>query len=351
MWGIALLVGSAFAQDGDATIADAHRWTGPRGCASGSLQSRARPVVRDVVEAWTLDEGQVRCPPVLWDGVGYVVVGIGAEATLIAFDVRTGDVRARRGLPEFARHGALVVWDNLVIAQTRAGVAGYRLIERTLREQWTFAGVGEPAVHDNEVYCTQGSDRLVRLRPGAAEPVWAAKLVGKAMGAPAVAGKFVFIATQRPPFQVEVFRRVDGAKAGMLMLSRSAHGRSYSTVSIVRDRMYVEVPAVRSSREYRLARFKEKGGRITLVGDVIEGRFDVPPAATSKGAVCRWSGRSREREWRLVGDTKAWLLASEREQGGLFRDAVAPTVLGDVVYFGSWAMDLVTREILWRLPI
>ena len=45
------------------------------------------------------------------------------------------------------------------------------------------------------------------------------------------------------------------------------------------------------------------------------------------------------------------VLARKQWTPDLFQDMVAPTVLGDVAYFGTWAADVVTGEVLWRLPI
>ena len=58
--------------------------------------------------------------------------------------------------------------------------------------------------------------------------------------------------------------------------------------------------------------------------------------------------------WALLGDDKRYrFLATPKDNPDLFRPAVrvAPTALGDIVYFGTWAADIRTRHVLWRLPV
>ena len=59
---------------------------------------------------------------------------------------------------------------------------------------------------------------------------------------------------------------------------------------------------------------------------------------------------ARELRWARYRERKFYELTRVSAQPDLFRDRVSPTVLGDIVYFGSWAMDIETKEILWRLP-
>ena len=84
--------------------------------------------------------------------------------------------------------------------------------------------------------------------------------------------------------------------------------------------------------------------------------YQTPPALHARGALILAGGSrffpalQRNLEWVQYRDGKYYLLTEQKLQPDLFVDRVTPTVLGDIVYFGSWAMDLETREILWRLP-
>jgi len=51
--------------------------------------------------------------------------------------------------------------------------------------------------------------------------------------------------------------------------------------------------------------------------------------------------------WRAQGGA---MLANDAAQPDFFRQRIAPTVLGDVAYFGTWAADIKTLDVLWRLP-
>ena len=55
--------------------------------------------------------------------------------------------------------------------------------------------------------------------------------------------------------------------------------------------------------------------------------------------------------WLLWQGESGRVLAHREYTPGLFTHPVAPTVLGDVVYFGAWAADIETGEVLWRLPL
>ena len=59
----------------------------------------------------------------------------------------------------------------------------------------------------------------------------------------------------------------------------------------------------------------------------------------------------REDEWQWWKGNGGRVIAQRRYSPDLFKDLVPPTVLGNVVYFGTWAADIQTNEILWRLPL
>ena len=79
------------------------------------------------------------------------------------------------------------------------------------------------------------------------------------------------------------------------------------------------------------------------------GQYDLAPAQSRLGVVA-CAVKAGRRGWRLHRDGLFYALTDEATQPDLFADRVPPAVLGDILYFGSWAMDLGTSEILWRLP-
>jgi hypothetical protein len=88
---------------------------------------------------------------------------------------------------------------------------------------------------------------------------------------------------------------------------------------------------------------------VALGGEVGLWSYEVPPAHHPGGTVVL-SRVENELRWARYRERKFYELTRVSAQPDLFKDRVSPTVLGDVVYFGSWAMDIETREILWRLP-
>jgi hypothetical protein len=60
---------------------------------------------------------------------------------------------------------------------------------------------------------------------------------------------------------------------------------------------------------------------------------------------------SAEDEWLWWRGARSDVLATRGWTADLFERVLPPTVLGDVVYFGTWAADAATGEILWRLPV
>jgi hypothetical protein len=75
--------------------------------------------------------------------------------------------------------------------------------------------------------------------------------------------------------------------------------------------------------------------------------FATWPAACRDGVLTMDEG-TRWMWWQKKGGL---VLAEKKQTPDLFTDKVAPTVLGDVAYFGTWAADIVTGEVLWRLPV
>jgi len=365
----------------DAAVAAAARWVGPGGCASGSYRSRALPVVTEVEEAWRLDFDAVEAPPVHWDGTGYVVARIDGKPCLVAFDLSTGRELAREKLRGFVKESGLLVWDHLVLVQPEEKqLSGYRLKGRRLGIDWVLrgrSGLGPPrlpVVHDNEVYCYFG-ESLARIRPGSSMPTWTAS-VGEHVGRPAVHGPFVYVASFGDPWPAEipgragtvlvsdlylqVFRRSDGELIFRDKVCQSFYAEDHEPapeVTVAGGTVFVgsQWPflAADGKATHVIIPLRRSSGPMGIDGRPGLWTCEVPPAHHPRlGTLLLSSGRnSLYREWSTSREGRIYSIAREAEQPDCFRDRVTPTVLGDVVYFGSWAADLRTREIFWRLPV
>lgn len=368
---------AAAAGEPDAGVAEAARWVEARGCASGSYRSLAAPVVTEVERAWSLEADAVGSVPVHWDGRAYVVVRREGRWRLLGLDLRTGEELASIALKDFVIDSGLFVWDNVALLQPAEDqINGYVLEGRTFRLWWIYRGrrvdgewlyPSRPVVHDNEVYCFLG-DRLARLRPGAGFPAWVADRTGMQRwhSRPSVSGPYVFVATlgdsarestrgnSISTLRLEVYRRRDGERVADRPVCQAAKGEDHPeiTVTVAGDLLcigsswplpstagwssHVMLPTAVAERDLR-------------EGELALSSYNRLPALSRQGLVVAY-GAPGGQEWRLYRDHTFWTLAFEKDQPDLFRDRVPPTVLGDVLYFGSWALDLETREILWRLP-
>lgn len=375
-----LLVALAAAEpEPDAAVAEAARWVEPRGCASGSFRSRALPVVTEVEEAWQLEFEAIETPPVHWDGIGYVVARAGGKPHLVAFDLATGKERARVLLRGFLAGSPLLVWDHLVLLQPDADqITGYRLAGRTLEVSWVFRGgaagrPSQPVIHDNEIYCFLGSD-LVRIRPGSSYPAWTVP-VPPGTGRPAIYGPFLFLAAFDEPFRAEgatdpvadltltVRRRSDGRPVLSRKICQAyARGGGFNPeleLMVGGTSLYVgsnsnwPLIAADGTATHCIVPLRVGPDAVSVVGEAGAWTCRVPPAhQPGHGALLLSPGKGGgDLEWCVSEAGKIYHIAAEAEQPDFFRDRVTPTVLGEVVYFGSWAADMETGEILWRLPV
>jgi len=391
-WLLALLLAAApgIAEEADGAVAPAARWTGPRGPASGSYRSHALPVATEVEEAWRLELDRIAAPPVHWDGVGYLAGEREGKKVLLAFDLGTGRELAHATLKGFLERPGLQVWDDMVFLQTERGqILGYRRSGSSLRPVWIFRGRADggvhslpddPVVHENEVYCRYGPSGggLARLRPGSYFPVWEAHLGhhsgGGVLSAPAVRGQFVFAAwVDRDGFQTDdpsargrfvtqvtlfVLRRSNGSvvatepvcQAFVESLNPDPQITVTDTSVFIRSRWPLSSTAGDASY-VRLGWGETRAGGILFPERPGLWNCRLPPADHPRlGAIVLADAKDGSAEWRLYRSEGLALMTAEKEQPDLFRDGVPPAILGDVCYFGSWAADLETREILWRLP-
>jgi outer membrane protein assembly factor BamB len=369
-----LAVAAAAAPDSepDAAVAEPARWVEPRGCASGSFRSRALPVVTEIEEAWQLSFESVDAPPVHWDGIGYVVARAGGKPHLVAFDLATGKERARVVIRGFLRGSPLLVWDHLAMLQPdEEQITGYRLSGKRLEVAWTYRGRTDarprlPVVHDNEIYCLLG-DSLARIRPGASSPSWT-KYKPEA-GALAVYGGHVFVASFGDPWEAQtgqqisdlslsVFRRSDGGEVRSAQVCQAVHDSIPPKLSLMvsDSQIYVGAEwrflAEDGYASHAIVPVSSAGDAFTL-GRPGMWTCRVPPSHHPKEGTLLLSTprKGRGLEWCADRGGRIYKLAAETEQPECFKDMVSPTVLGAVVYFGSWAADVDTGEILWRLPV
>jgi len=361
-----ILACSVASADPDGFVAEPARWCGPNGPAGHTRRSRAMPVVRDVAEAWSVKmPGEVVCPPVTWDGKAYLLCTARRGHWLVAVDVSRGELVAKKMLVKAPR-APIHVWGGIVcLAHTEDEIAGYKRVGRTFVKRWEYgrgpSGVEEfrpegMVVWENEIYVVSRGD-LIRVAPGHRQPVWSATS-GILTGTPAVCGDRVLVvgrAKSRGSYAVHLyaFKRRRGARVTKTLMGWYGGGpRGSAGVTVGRDLLLARSPRAIKLQGGKSARFAFV--RCSLSGDDVRigratGFMDLEgiPAAYKDGLI------ARERdEWQWWHGDKGALLAKREWTPDLFEGSgVPPTVLGPVVYFGTWAADAETGEVLWRLPI
>lgn len=358
VWG-ALLAAIASAEP-DGAEAEPARWTGPNGPPSNSRRSRALPVTRDVVAAWTLAlPGEAVAPPVTWDGIAYVACASGDGVALVAVDVAKGTLVAKKLLPGAPR-APIHVWGGVVYVFTRGNqVSGMKPSGNTFVEKWKVALAGDAGfeasmtVFENEMYVVS-SQGLVRASPGFKEPIWQAP--GRTYGPPAIYGDSVLaVAMDRQdiPNLVSYDRRT-GQEQGKAQLGMPASaGQRAAPVDITAgaDQLLVRTPwAMRMQDGTASDGFVSYSFEKNLLTNLAAQGFMNfrVKAAVYKGGLISCESETQWHWWR--GRTGE-VIADRASAPDLFQQMVAPTVVGNVVYFGVWAADVETGEILWRLPV
>ena len=383
-----LTAATASAGEVDGAVAPAMRWTGPRGPASGSYRSEALAVATEVEEAWSITFDRISASPVHWDGIGYIVGVRKKKHLLVAFDLDSGREIAKSKLKGFLPLAGLHVWDGQVFLQTENHqISSYRVSGSRMKLQWVFRGRTEkgvrytpqmPVVHDNEIYCWYGGpgDKKghARLRPGSQLPVWV-KTEAHGFGHRsrlAVRGPYLFGAWLEPDgFQTAdprargrevtqlhlgVYRRSDGGLEASRKVCQAFVERDLPRpeITVTESAIYIgsHWPLLSSGGEATYVRVPYRVGSSGISFDGRAGlwRCRQPPADhPSLGAIVLAEGEGGGAEWRRYKGDSLFLLTTEKDQPDLFASAVPPAILGDVCYFGTWAADLRTKEILWRL--
>jgi hypothetical protein len=169
------------------------------------------------------------------------------------------------------------------------------------------------------------------------------------MGTPAVFGDTVLCLAVRGGTLFAVHRR-DGKviSAGRIAPDRGhGGGGGHSEIVVGSDRILVRTPLALGGGNHAFLPYSMAGREVHLRAADGLMDFGVTPAACRGGLIAC----ERKEEWQLWQGDRGRVLASRRYTPALFRSPVAPTVLGDVAYFGTWAADVETGEVLWRLPL
>jgi len=361
------------AAEPDGAVAPPWRWSDPRGTVSGSRRSTAHPITGPLAEAWTLepDAGPVIAPPVTWDGRLYLLTGEPGDAELLAVDLETGRVLGDRAVSHLPEGTTLQVWDDTVYVAAGDKVQAYEFTGRGFRLGWAWRP-GEPVhevvVFEGEVYVLYGDgrDHLAKLYAGRREPEWDRRPVdGVFCGRPAIYGDFVYELEVRLAsdtrtwcLYLDPIRRESGAGQGSPRLAwfageNAPPAAGAGEITVGPETLVASAPARLaatggSCRQLIVA--CRSPATAPAVLDAQLGLFELAtsPAVSTRGMLAIILDSPPY--WAVSTAEGGLQLANATAQPDLFRCRVAPTVLGDVVYFGTWAADLATQRILWRLP-
>jgi outer membrane protein assembly factor BamB len=296
----------------------------------------------------------------MWDGRLYLLGGLAGDHKVFAVDLLTGEVLARKSIRNAATSRP-VVWDHRVFLRTNLDeITVLRPSRRGFKQVWRFkpklGRLVDPIVFQGEIY-TVASGRLIRLREGRNNPIWSTPVRG-IHGRPALYGDHVYALVGRGGrLHLYAFNRSDGFAAARIEVAqmlgggviRSAFG---CEITVLEERVYVR-SAVRLAAQGGTV--SNAGiGRRARAGEIGFGEpirlyhFASSPAAHRDGLVAL--AEDPESAWVLWKGTSGGLLAKQKEQPDFFLARSSPTVVGDVVYFGTWAADIKTLDVLWRLP-
>jgi hypothetical protein len=225
------------------------------------------------------------------------------------------------------------------------------------------------SVLENEVYLGTEMNYLVRMRPYANLPSWEPYMgtVYSKAARPAVYGPLVFTVAIAPDenFRNPIvhmylvgLRRRDGrllVRKKITSFRQEPVRMRRGSVTVGKHAIHIESPWDLPTRGGNLMThvvFKctIRGEDVRIHGQPGIANMRLPPAHLDEGELILLEENGSPKWFYARGD-KGHILIDRRKQPELFRSMVSPTILGDIVYFGDFAVDLVTREILWRLPV
>jgi len=354
----------------DGAIAHPLRWSDPNGTPAGTRRSACLPLTNDVEEAWSVKlPGFAESPLVYWGREAYIVCSLGRQRSLVAIDVLAGTILAKKRLADGPKP-LPVVWDGRVYLRTSATeIAEYRRVGRTFNRLWSLRVgeqfVSDPIIFDNEIYAVADGD-LVRLRPRRRDPVWRTGL-HNLRGRPALYGEHVYVigdfqrAGFEPSAHLYVYRRDNGRtvefKNAAWYRQRTPPELSLpGSITVTEKEVLIRGPiafATQKGSASHVMLDRSDGADGLRIGrkSVRLQNYTVPPAMTSLGTLAL--ADAKPLGWVLRKPEGGLYLSTYEDNPDLYsiKQRVGPTVLGDVVYFGSWAADIRTRRILWRLPV
>lgn len=360
-----LALGLRLALAGPESAAAPERWSDVRGTPAGGFASRARPVVRDPVQAWSIRlPGRAMQAPLLWRGLAYLLCADGAGRTLVAVDIYLGEVVAKKTLAKDLE-AQLAVWNGVVLLNNGGKeLLALRRSKKTFRRIWRSrpGRFTDPVFWQGDIYVVN-AERLECWKLGQSKPRWSAG--GGLRGRPAVLGSVVYAVGHvsqegyLPQATLFAFHRKTGGQLAQALIGYYADNPGVppgpeASMTIVAGASWVFVKpprpiAGRTGRFTIVAVPQEITGGRPVLGQA--GLFDWEMAPSlHKGGTIYSQTRKGVIGWiRMDSEGKVHPITSTQTHPLLMRRRVPPVILGDVVYFGHWAADIRSREVLWRL--
>ncbi|MGQ0612315.1 MAG: outer membrane protein assembly factor BamB family protein [Planctomycetaceae bacterium] len=338
----------AGAGEQDGAVADAGRWPHPRGPASGSGRSQEEMPESLGPPVWThAAKSPIVAPPLVWDGIAFLLHGGAKGGSLTALDVETGGLLASASFKTAAAPFPAAWNRSVFLLEGGNKLQEYRLQGGRLAARWSFAAQGEcgpPRIHAGEIYLTT-SEGLLRLRAGARKAVWRA--AGDYEGEPAVYGDHVY-AIRRGQGGRRAFvahDRARGELAAEVELPAPAKPARGGRV-VVADQIAAVLLAPEAQGEWMLCDRALDAGKPTLKAARTEKLLCEPIARDKLLLAITAAG-----EWAILvtGQQSKHLLATKTERPDLVAGAGPATVLGGTVAMGTWAIDFSTHEVIWHL--
>ncbi|MCZ6787562.1 MAG: PQQ-binding-like beta-propeller repeat protein [Planctomycetota bacterium] len=353
---LVLWAATAGADEPDAAVAPAGRWSDPAGTPSGGRRSAARPLLGEIEEAWSVElPGTAAHAPVLWDGTVYVLCHDEKEGRILAaIDLYAGRLLAKR-VVQGAGPGRAVVWNGVVYIKGGPQIVAYRRSRTSFKPVWKSKDgrYSDPVVWDGEIYAVN-HDALERLRLGSKRPVWRSAARG-CRGRAAVYGRCVYAVDSG---NLHALERRTGRILASVDLPNADRARRFRPgdavyVTVAPNAVYVQPPfGFRASDGHvgcaEIPRFEE--GDLLKFGEAGLWDFRSRPSVHAKGVVATFVHGGTARWGQRVKDVMR-VTTSRLRHPDLFEPVHPAVILGDLAYLGRAAVDIRSDEVLWRLPV